>query len=130
MPEVPANDVDLIADLYTWLPKWQRLLRLQDWNITVNVKRRYQMSEHDVLGLCRRHGDSKDADIDILSTKDIEAHQEGDDADYELTLVHELLHIHFAYMDNDAPHARQQEELIVSTLSRAFVKLNRDGLTS
>jgi hypothetical protein len=48
----------------------------------------------------------------------------------ELTLVHELLHVHFAFMNNDEGHARQQEELIVSTLSRALVKLNRDGLTS
>ena len=130
MSDVPANDVDLIAQLYTWLPMWQKLLRLQDWNITVNVKRRYQMSDHDVLGLCRRYTDSKDADIDILSVQDISAHKEGDDADYELTLVHELLHVHFAFMNNDEGHARQQEELIVSTLSRALVSLNRDGLTS
>ena len=109
---------------------WQKLLRLQDWNITVNVKRRYQMSDHDALGLCRRYPDSKDADIDILSVQDISAHKEGDDADYELTLVHELLHVHFTFMNNDEGHARQQEELIVSTLSRALVKLNRDGLTS
>ena len=130
MSDVPANDVDLTAQLHTWLPMWQRLLRLQDWNITVHVKRRYQMSDHDVLGLCRRYTDSKDADIDILSVQDISAHKEGDDADYELTLVHELLHVHFAFMNNDEGHARQQEELIVSTLSRALVKLNRDGLTS
>ena len=55
MSDVPANDVDLIVQLYTWLPMWQKLLRLQDWNITVNVKRRHQMSDHDVLGLCRRY---------------------------------------------------------------------------
>lgn len=130
MPDVPANDVDLIAQLYTWLPMWQKLLRLQDWNITVNVKRRHQMSDQGALGLCKRYPDSKDADIDILSVQDIVAYKEGDDADYELTLVHELLHVHFAFMNNDEGHARQQEELIVSTLSRALVKLNRDGLTS
>lgn len=130
MPDVPANDVDLIAQLYTWLPMWQKLLRLQDWNITVHVKRRHQMSDHGALGLCKRYPDSKDADIDILSVQDIVAYKEGDDADYELTLVHELLHVHFSFMDNDEGHARQQEELIVSTLSRALVKLNRDGLTS
>ena len=129
MSDVPANDVDLIAQLYTWLPMWQRLLRLQDWNITVNVKRRYQMSDPGAIGLCIRYTDSKDADIDILSVQDISAYK-GDDADYELTLVHELLHVHFAFMNNDEGHARQQEELIVSTLSRALVKLNRDGLTS
>ena len=130
MPDVPANDVDLIAQLYTWLPMWQKLLRLQDWNITVRVKRRHQMSDHDVIGLCKRYPDSKDAYIDILSVQDIVAYKEGDDADYELTLVHELLHVHFSFMNNDEGHARQEEELIVSTLSRALVKLNRDGLTS
>lgn len=131
MPDVFANDIDLTGQLYEWLEYWQPILRLQDWNITVNVRRRYDMSDHDVLGRVHRHTESKDAYVEILSTQDVGAHQKGDDADYEVTLLHELLHIHFAFMNNDEDAARQlQEELIINTLTRVLLKFKRDGLPS
>lgn len=105
--------------LQTLCREWQGILRLQDWDITVRVKRAYDMPSR-VAGTCNSTTKLKEAVIVILDAQD----EEPDlihAIDYEKALVHELLHVHFAQLHDeyDSPvHFEQAVEMIACALIR------------
>jgi hypothetical protein len=75
---------------------WQQRLRLQDWVIRISIKRaRAMRGAGGALGYAQYERSLKSAEIVLMDPID---HDEEDFVHYDLeqTLVHELLHLHFA----------------------------------
>lgn len=109
------------------LQYWQQLLRLQDWNIELRIVRQHELDDHETLAECEYYLERRDAIIRIIPPEDLDrfeaSYLDNEARDYDITLVHELLHLHFA--EFDSPLAELAHEQVINTLSRAFVKLYR-----
>jgi hypothetical protein len=93
---------------------WQRRLRIEDWDITVQIKRRAEMEEivgtcPAPLGACRIPDMFQKADIVLMTPTDT---MPGDD-NIELTLVHEMVHIMMPWMDLGIPNDEKRAEFKV-----------------
>jgi hypothetical protein len=89
---------------------WKRRLRLQDWSVSVSLTPADPNPE--AFGSCK---------YDVLNQKaDIEVYN---DADAELTLVHELLHLRLMPFGNDDTNERQAAmNLLADSLVRGYGK--------
>ncbi|GAA0390457.1 hypothetical protein [Paenibacillus motobuensis] len=104
---------------------WQKILRLQDWIVITKIKRDRDMTLEGVCGECSWQLSKRMAAINILDPIDyppetIERH------DMELTLVHELLHLHFAALHDQGGNETPEEQAI-EAISRGLVYLARRG---
>ena len=102
--------------------EWQAILRLQDWDITAEIVRGKQMVERDDSGNVRWNDKHRIARISILDPVDHEGPEFVGELDHEETLVHELLHLHFAGLDHED---ETTFELAINRISEALVKLKR-----
>lgn len=87
-------------ELKSRLAEWQKILRLQDWIIDVSICRERDMRLSDNCGECEWNLYKKMAWIRILDPVDYPP-DSMKPQDMELTLVHELLHLHLAPLDDD-----------------------------
>ena len=106
---------------------WQKVLCLQDWQVEVSVVREKQMS---VEGLAECHWQIKKrwAVVNLRDYVDFDPDWFGS-RDMELSLVHELLHMHAAAFDDyevDTPKEVALEQAI-HAISTALVELERRG---
>ena len=129
---VYETTADLYAALKESIAYWQGVLRLQDWNIELSLRRRCEMSVANVIGSNHHWQDSKDSIIELPMPEDLLSYVkfQGEEKDYEITLVHELLHLHFAPFAADEdkdPHGNTYQELAINTLARSLVHLDRKG---
>lgn len=72
--------------------KWQKRLRIQDWDIKAEIVSRGELIDRidaDVLGACHCMETKKKAQILLLHESE---HQPGNDS-LETILVHEMLHV-------------------------------------
>jgi hypothetical protein len=108
------------------LTKWQEVLRLADWQIVIEIRRAKDMSLANVMGSCTHTLSKKIAFIEIMNPRDYPA--DWMDVDVERTVVHELLHCHFAPFEakNRTPEDIAQEQAI-HAISTALVELDRKG---
>ncbi|MCY9513310.1 hypothetical protein [Paenibacillus apiarius] len=109
-------------DLRARCADWQKTLRLQDWIVVVGISRARDMQLDNCCGVCEWSLPKRMANIRILDPTDYPA-DSMEPQDMELTLVHELLHLHFAPMsteDNTVP-----EEQAIEAISRGLVELKR-----
>jgi hypothetical protein len=117
--------------LDVWLKKWQKILRLEDWDIKVFLQREYAISAKGASGCCDYQLTKKSGSIQILDPIDYHPRAVHPD-DAEATLVHELIHFHFAPffvkassdVDEDN-YASNAMEVAVDTLARALIALDR-----
>ena len=102
---------------------WQKILRLQDWSIYLEVCRARDMPEgaqgHNKIDLLKKKS--------VIAIRD-EVDHHPDSAwpyDAERTLVHELVHLHFE--TNDPPTTAQYvaNEQGVDILAAALVEMDR-----
>lgn len=96
--------------------KWQRVLGLLHWDISVYLVRAIEGGPE---GLCKAQRDYLMASIYIVDPK---YHPKPELYRLEETLVHELLHCHLSAFDfeDNSLHGAYEEQL-VTTLSRAFM---------
>ena len=82
---------NVMVNLAKLASKWQKILRLQDWEVTIDFYRAREFSNSDALGECTFNVNSREGFIKILHPTDY-------DGEYNLEwiVVHELLHLHFA----------------------------------
>lgn len=110
---------------------WQEVLRLMDWNVKVLLRRRHEMKHPHALGMNSWDMNRKASTITMCSPEDLPSHNEsfeGEENDYDVTLVHELLHLHFAPFwptDEDASVDELPMEQAINLLSYALVSLDR-----
>jgi len=114
-PDAPRQDLDAI------LREWQAALRLQHWTITIQYTRRLGASAQ-----VRYFVNSLKAKIEVIDPIDYDADFCNEPQDAERSVVHELMHLHFAPIspDNDSP-GHLHEEQAVEALSRAVVAIKR-----
>lgn len=81
---------------------WQKRLRLQDWDVIAKFDTKQEMAQviangDSCVGACDYHINLKCAKIHILRPELL-----GESQDSVTTiLIHELLHLHFAHIDDD-----------------------------
>ena len=104
------------------LSYWQRILRLQDWDIDVRIERLHTMGD-GLTGQCIREDNSRTARVRLLDPQDYNA-DALPPGDFEETLVHELLHVVFHGASNETENRVAFEQAIDST-ARALVGFDR-----
>lgn len=125
----PVDDDALLHELRTQVAYWQKVLYLQDWTIEVRLLRQWEMSDRQTLAQCEWYLQRKDAILGFLSPQDIvglhNRFLNDEEADYDISLVHELLHLHFA------PFHKEDDELFheqaINAISRGMVKVWRES---
>lgn len=123
---------ELLADR---LGYWQRTLRLQDWTVGVMLARTGflpQGASKDALAAIEIFPHRRDAVITMLHPLDlgtVEHFYIGNEVyDYDKTLVHELLRLHFLPMEvKDNGYADLAQEQAIRTMTRALVGLYRES---
>jgi hypothetical protein len=119
----PASQVDQVT-LQDWCAKWQKILRLQDWDVKIDLAPASKMA--DKQGDVEWVKSQKTAKIRILEP----SHYPADHTypqDCEQTVVHELVHLHFAPVDryNEGPQEMLLEQA-VDLIAWALVKCDRN----
>lgn len=110
------------------LAYWQQVLRLLDWDITVAVVRYFNF-EGEVWGDVVMKQGKRAAHIRLLDPADA---NDPEAQDMDVTLVHELLHLHmweFAPWGLAGKDSRAEERTIDS-LAKSFVALERRNQNS
>lgn len=105
---------------------WKKILKLADWDIVVRIGRASQMSTSDRMGQVSYTLNKRSAVITLLDPEDYS--NSIWPLDHELTLVHELVHLHLVFTDPfiDSHNALNTLlEQAVESLSAALVGLNR-----
>lgn len=111
--------------------RWQRELRLQDWDVFIEIARQRHVGEA-TMGDCTRAKSKRLAKIRLLDPRDIDGQDmmmPAEAYDWELTLVHELLHLqlHDAF-PKGYPDGRVEElaiERAIDATSKALLRLSR-----
>ena len=103
-------------DLNKLLAKWQRRLRLQDWDITVRWVDKDEFANDTAVGQNLLSPKNKEAVIEILDPDEI-TNDFPRMKDVELTLIHELVHciIHRKVFKGDP-----DGEAVIEHLAKAF----------
>jgi hypothetical protein len=104
--------------------EWQKLLGLQDWVVTLKMKRAHDMPE-DCGGTCDHMDSKRVAIVSILDPVDYPPNA-WIPHDMERDLVHELLHIHLEHWKTERESLEDfSKERAVHALSEALVNLRR-----
>ncbi len=105
------------------LQVWQARLNLKNWNIHVQLVHPDEL-EPKTLGNIHWDSNNKHATIDVLSSYDYTLPTPAMLNDMEMTVVHELVHLHLAALPRtDA--TRRNEEYVVNQISRALLNLSK-----
>lgn len=100
-----AGEAITQRQLTAMMKRWQKKLRLMDWRIKVRFVSPQEMVGKEVeygqdtescVGFCEPLPESKIATISMLKPEEIGEVHEQADVSIEATLVHEMLHCHFA----------------------------------
>jgi hypothetical protein len=105
--------------------EWQRILRLQDWIVSVSIVRERDMGMENTMGTINPTLEKRMAKIRILDPVD---YPPGlmEPQDMELTLVHELLHLHLWFFTESLEGPLHvAEEQAIEAISRGLVALAR-----
>lgn len=113
-------------ELQSKLEQWQKRLRLSDWDVTVQMVSALDMNHTSCWGQVRWDLNEKFADIKLVTPEDAGKQGGMRSYDVEVTLVHELLHLHFAPLaDMDSIDGTAQE-FAINAIAGALVKLARE----
>lgn len=108
------------ATLESLCVTWQRILRLQDWSITVKQVERAELP--DASGHADFLPNNKRAIIKIIKEEKYDEEACMEPYDGELILVHELLHVQYCEVDKENSPAY---EAAIDLTASALVALRR-----
>ena len=117
-PAVVSNE-----QVHDWLHLWQKRLHLEDWKVEVKIVRIWDL-EQGTLGHIDWSVPHKTAVIKVLNPADYELPKEKVPADMELSIVHELVHLHLSALPLNKS-SRNAEEQVVSMIANALLDLER-----
>ena len=104
--------------------EWQKILRLQDWNVVAKIKRQSGVKENSQAH-CSWTIQNKQATVIILDPIDY-PEDLSFPQDMEHSLVHELLHLHFCPFDDEVDTPKEIAiEQAVDLIACALIKLHR-----
>ncbi len=108
--------------------EYQKILRLQDWRTKVKIARNYDFDKPDCEGQVHYTLARKEALVYVLDHLDYEPTQ-AFPQDMETTLVHELIHLHFAEISDKCEAAavdiHTPLEQAIQSLAEAIAGLRR-----
>ena len=113
--------------VHDWLHLWQKRLHLEDWKIDVKIVRVWEL-EQGTLGHIDWSIPHKTATIKVLNPYDYELPKDKIPADMELSVVHELVHLHLSVLPLNKT-SRNAEEQVVSQIAEALVNLEHESPT-
>lgn len=134
-PSQVFDDQAFDSDIKKQATFWQKILALQDWNVDVRISRQWEMSDQTTVAQIEWFLTRKDAILRVVHPTDLpglsKSFIHGEENDYDISLVHELLHLHFAPLGLDRSDKRNEiaEEQAINAISRGIVKLYRDRPT-
>lgn len=103
--------------------KWQKTLRLQDWDIELALVRQSELHDENgnVDARCFPILTRKEAKIKVLDPIDFQGERlkdAGSPDDIETLIIHEILHLHFeSFWDDDKEVEMEQA---IHSLAKAF----------
>ena len=108
---------------------WQKELRLMDWDVTATITPSYEMDMKDTHACIDWFMNEKSATIQILNAAQYPPGF-AQEPDHEVSLVHELLHLHYAPFEKTEAGSleHQMMEYSIDVLSKALVRLRRKGV--
>jgi hypothetical protein len=106
---------------------WQQRLNLADWKISVVMSRARDLKPK-TLGNIHWEAGKKTAVIRVLDVSDYKLSCRDAQADMELTLVHELVHLELCSLPRSLA-SRNEEELAVNRIADALLRLDRVNTT-
>lgn len=114
-------------ELENKLEYWKEKLRLQDWDIEVSIRRKNDM-QFDALAIVSWTLSKKMATIRVLDQIDYDPSCMGV-RDMENDLIHELLHLHFApindHFSNDNDVYSTFEEQAIESITSGLISSER-----
>jgi hypothetical protein len=110
---------------------WQKVLRLQDWDVKLAVVRFHELEDGNLFGQSSWIISKRYAAIKILDCRDYHLGHWWD-RDQEETLVHELLHLHLAPLKaasnwRDGSLEMYALENVIETIASSLLFLKRAG---
>lgn len=121
------DDAAFESELHKQLAYWQKALYLQDWTVELRIVRQWEMESPQTLAQCHWFLERKDAIISVLAPTDLSGLSErfikGEECDYDISLVHELLHLHFAPFHNEKDDITHEQA--INAISRGLVNVWR-----
>ena len=106
--------------------KWQKRLRIQDWDIELKLVRhnKFSCGESGLLGACFVESHKKCATVELVDERDVT--NKSDDPT-EIVLVHELLHVVMPMIDlkleaDDSNPSYIAYERVVDQLAKTLVE--------
>lgn len=127
------KSIDFTQALNEACKEWQIRLNLQDWIVKVSTARAKDLDDESRTVANNTHSLSeKYSHIRVLDPVDIPLVEaqlpEGEAQDYDLHLVHELLHLHFAWFQaEDNTRESVAQEQAINSISRSLVKAYRSA---
>ena len=109
------------VQVHDWLKVWQKRLRLEEWKIDVKIVRIWDL-EQGTLGHIDWSVPHRTAVIKVLNPADYELPKDKIPGDMELSIVHELVHLHLSVLPLNKS-SRNAEEQVVSMIADALVNL-------
>ena len=126
------DEDNFALELHKQLVFWQEALFLRDWTVELRIVRQWEMGDSGTLAQCEWYLQRRDAIIKVLHPDDLPGIQHrflnSEECDYDISIVHELLHLHFAPF-----HSTEDEtshEQAINAISRGMVKVWRAETTS
>jgi len=107
-----------------WLHLWQKRLHLEDWKIDIKIVRIWEL-EQGTLGHIDWSVPHRTATIKVLNSADYELPKDKIPSDVELSIVHELVHLHLSVLPLNKS-TRGAEEQVVTMLADALVDLEHN----
>jgi len=109
------------TQVHDWLHLWQKRLHLEDWKVEVKIVRIWEL-EQGTLGHIDWSAPHRTATIKVLNPLDYELPRDRIPQDIELSVVHELVHLHLSVLPLNKS-SRGAEEQVVSMIADALVDL-------
>lgn len=105
--------------------EWATLLRLEDWDIEIEVVRAKELGGEKCLGDCDFWMPKMVAKVRVADPETVDEECLGR-TDVETVLVHEILHVRFApYSPEEGTEAHRDFEVAIHRVSEALVHLKR-----
>lgn len=115
-------------DLVVFLEKWQKIMHLQDWDISIRLARPFEIGP-DRGGEVTRVEAKKVAVVSVLNPADFDPGKIITH-DPEYTVVHELVHLHFSLIDDFDGVKDTLYEQAVHLLAKSLISLDRSSQPS
>lgn len=126
-----AGEAITQRQLTALMKRWQKRLRLQDWKVKVKLVgqeefdakgQTYDFSAKTNYGFCEQLVEAKTATIWMVKLEEGPTEEDiSERQEIENTLVHELLHLHFAPFASKRPEDELQHEQAIEAITEALL---------